>query len=385
MADKNCGVKKRQGNSGRISKEQPKYTPYIVAVGVLIIAVAVSSIVFPKLGMNEKRLEAASTGRPIAELEALMRQLSNALGAVAGKGRTGVFKQLQAIADAAHDVVASADAATTDDERREILEAGLAAKSEWLALMAEQAGNLRAEDERDRKENALLKPDSSGDVVVLTKDTFPEYLRDHPYAMVEFYAPWCGHCKKLAPEYEECAQQLKGRAGFAAVDATSESELARIYKVGGYPTLKWFVRGRPIDYLGPRTAEGISSWVEGRLQPAYADIEATDDLSEALESTGGSTAICAVTAEKHSKLFQAFEAAAEQLRGKKLLFLWTSSGPGSSEAIMLHKLGSNPEPCVSSVGTCQTADEIIDWLSQAWSAEELKQSGLGGFAFAATK
>merc|ERR1711879_331221 len=155
--------------------------------------------------------------------------------------------------------------------------------------------------------------------------------------MVEFYAPWCGHCKQLAPKYEQCARQFKNRAGFAAVDATSESELSRIININGYPTLKWFVRGRPIDYSGPRTAEKISSWVEERLKPAYAEIDAMDDLAQALEATGGSTAICAASGEKGSDLFKSFEATAEQLRGKRLLFLWSTLESGGDETVVLHK------------------------------------------------
>lgn len=72
--------------------------------------------------------------------------------------------------------------------------------------------------------------------------------------LVEFYAPWCGHCKNLAPEYEKAAKALKGIANIAAVDATKEQVDVQIQ---GYPTLKFYVEGKVTDYDGPRTADGI--------------------------------------------------------------------------------------------------------------------------------
>jgi protein disulfide-isomerase A1 len=78
-------------------------------------------------------------------------------------------------------------------------------------------------------------------VLALTGETFPDFVKEHPLVLAEFYAPWCGHCKALAPKYEEAATILKEKdIPLVKVDCTVEEELCRTYEVDGYPTLKVF-------------------------------------------------------------------------------------------------------------------------------------------------
>jgi protein disulfide-isomerase A6 len=63
-------------------------------------------------------------------------------------------------------------------------------------------------------------------VVILTGSNFDdEVLGSKDIWFVEFYAPWCGHCQKLEPEWNEAATKLKGQVKFGKVDATVETAL----------------------------------------------------------------------------------------------------------------------------------------------------------------
>jgi len=72
--------------------------------------------------------------------------------------------------------------------------------------------------------------------------------------MVEFYAPWCGACQALTPEYAAAATELKGLAALAKIDATEEGDLAQKYEIQGFPTVFLFVDGEMRKtYEGERT------------------------------------------------------------------------------------------------------------------------------------
>ncbi|WOH14293.1 hypothetical protein DCAR_0933812 [Daucus carota subsp. sativus] len=106
---------------------------------------------------------------------------------------------------------------------------------------------------------------ASADVVVLTQDNFHDQVGADRAALVEFYAPWCGHCKKLAPEYEKLAASFKKAKSvlIGKVDCDEHKGVCGKYGVSGYPTIKWFPKGslEPKKYEGPRTAEALAEFV----------------------------------------------------------------------------------------------------------------------------
>lgn len=86
-------------------------------------------------------------------------------------------------------------------------------------------------------------------------------------ALVEFFAPWCGHCKNLAPVYDELAASFGAHADkvtIANVDADANKDLGKRFGVQGFPTLKWFdgkPGSEPVDYNGGRDLESLQKFV----------------------------------------------------------------------------------------------------------------------------
>jgi protein disulfide-isomerase A1 len=124
------------------------------------------------------------------------------------------------------------------------------------------------------------------DVIVLSDPTFDHALEDFPQLLVEFYAPWCGHCKKLAPEYAKAGAELKrsgSKVKLAKLDATENKETADKYGVTGFPTLKWFDNGEIIEYSGGKTAGEIIDWINKKLGPAAKVISSLSELKQFID------------------------------------------------------------------------------------------------------
>ncbi|KAL4380642.1 hypothetical protein AHAS_Ahas04G0053900 [Arachis hypogaea] len=123
------------------------------------------------------------------------------------------------------------------------------------------------------------------DVVVLKERNFTTVIENNQYVMVEFYAPWCGHCQALAPEYAAAATELKNYGVvLAKIDATAEQEMAHEYDVQGFPSIFFFVDGEHKPYTGHRTKDGIVTWVKKKIGPGVYNISTADDAERILTS-----------------------------------------------------------------------------------------------------
>ena len=120
-------------------------------------------------------------------------------------------------------------------------------------------------------------------VLVLHDSDFDAAVAEFKYLLVDFYAPWCGPCIQLAPEYTKAAKSLKesnSEARLAKVDATVESSLARKFKVNGYPTIKFFISGEPVEYGGGRTGEEIVNWLKKKSGPPATTLTSVDAFKD---------------------------------------------------------------------------------------------------------
>ena len=83
---------------------------------------------------------------------------------------------------------------------------------------------------------ALASVAAASDVLDLTPDNFDYTVNPESLMLVEFFAPWCGHCKALAPHYEEAATALKERGiKVAKVNCVDEADLCQENEIKGYP------------------------------------------------------------------------------------------------------------------------------------------------------
>jgi protein disulfide-isomerase A1 len=146
--------------------------------------------------------------------------------------------------------------------------------------------------------------------------------------MVQFYAPWCAHCRALAPDYAAAAASLAAQqadVALAKVDATEDAELTEQYGVQGFPTLLFFVDGVHKEYTGDRTKyaadilhtgetlltavtfsqsligeflfclcnsrDAILAWITKKLGPEVQNLTTADEAERVL--TGEETAVLA--------------------------------------------------------------------------------------------
>jgi len=159
------------------------------------------------------------------------------------------------------------------------------------------------------------------------------------YGLLNFFAPWCGHCKKLAPEWEKAASDLQSQGvKLGAVDATVEKSLAEKYGIKGFPSIKVFgagPKGAPRDYNGARDADGITQYALQALEASGAPIalhQLTDN--EVFANSCLKSKLCAILfvphildsgADGRNKYLDTFAEIAQEFRKMPFAFVWSEA------------------------------------------------------------
>jgi protein disulfide-isomerase A1 len=132
--------------------------------------------------------------------------------------------------------------------------------------------------------------------VIVAKSYQDLVIDNEKDVLVEFYAPWCGHCKALAPKYDELAEKYSAFADkvtIAKIDATANDVPDDI---SGFPTIKLFKAGskdEPLEYSGARTVEALADFVRDNgshkvaaAEEANAEVE-TDGMPQQAAAASG--------------------------------------------------------------------------------------------------
>ncbi|KAJ3222112.1 protein disulfide-isomerase precursor [Clydaea vesicula] len=202
----------------------------------------------------------------------------------------------------------------------------------------------------------VLSAFSSSEVHVLTNDNYGEFVKNEKLTLIEFYAPWCGHCKALAPEYEDAAEKLKEKnVKLAKVDCTVETEVCSSLQIQGYPTLKIFRDGTPSDYKGLRTSSSIVSTMVRQSQPALIELKA-----EAVEKFSQEDKVVVVGYFKStdSEEFKTFQSTANKYRDD-YQFGYTTEGVSTPKVTLFKQFDDKK---VDFSGKLTSSTELVTFI-----------------------
>ncbi|KAI8592673.1 thioredoxin-like protein [Geranomyces variabilis] len=218
------------------------------------------------------------------------------------------------------------------------------------------------------KPRSDVNPD--GRVIELTSETFTLLTNNTPW-FITFHAPWCGHCKKLKPVFEDLAPSLKGLVNIGAVDCTTESKICQGRGVRGYPTVKFMLQPHvELEYRGPRTYQALREFATAfSSKPSFTAVTATEIAAVLAEKEVAFFLLSDPQAKKDSGFLTAFQSVASSMRNDASFYI--SPDPAARAALLKSPTAGPTIVCVKDNGARQVVfpGESIGASAQASRAE----------------
>ncbi|XP_076465020.1 protein disulfide-isomerase A3-like [Babylonia areolata] len=213
----------------------------------------------------------------------------------------------------------------------------------------------------------------ASNVLEFTNSNFNDKIKDHDTILVEFYAPWCGHCKRLAPEYEKAADTLAKNdppVSLAKVDCTAEADVCSKFGVSGYPTLKIFKAGElSKEYDGPREANGIVKTMQREAGPSSKELNTVEEYEAFLAREGG--CVVGFFKDGDSAMAKTFQKVADSVDDLRFAHTTTSAimdkAKYKDEVVLFRaKVMANKfeDSAVKFTGDATTKSKVTDFLNE---------------------
>ena len=173
-------------------------------------------------------------------------------------------------------------------------------------------------------------------------DKFMEVMNEG-FWFVKFYAPWCGHCKRIAPVWENVGHALadmNSPVRIAKIDCTRFTAVANALKINAYPTIVFFRNGHRIPYEGERKKEAIVDFIVKSSGPVVANLETAVKYSELRKTADKDPFFVYIDAENKSgddTLFKEYESIAENLFTESRFFRANSLAPFPASLVLAQR------------------------------------------------
>ncbi|KAG8820676.1 hypothetical protein FRC19_008676 [Serendipita sp. 401] len=181
---------------------------------------------------------------------------------------------------------------------------------------------IPALDSDSKNVQTVAKPkyNVEGKVLVLGADTFLERIASQP-TFVKFYAPWCGHCQKLAPKWVDLAERLKGVINVAEVNCDAHGTVCREQEIEGYPTVVLYLNGKKIEYTGSKSVSAMEEYIRKAMSPRIETVDHTQYNSRLKEED---VLFLLLHSGKDNRVMDVISKAAQPLLGNPPIFGSTS-------------------------------------------------------------